>query len=169
MHKFFLIIYYSFIKNLPNSRYVNFFTFIRTQFVYKILLKTEPGTLGKIEENVYISDSSNLKLGFNTQINENVFLQGCHIGNNVLIAPNVSILSSTHSIDRIDIPILLQEDIINNNVTIEDDVWIGRSAIIMPGIHIGKGAIIGAGAVVTKNVESFTIVGGVPAKLIKRR
>ena len=54
-------------------------------------------------------------------------------------------------------------------IIIEDDVWIGRNAIVMPGIKIGKGSIIGAGSVVTRNVESFSVVGGVPAKLIKKR
>ncbi len=55
------------------------------------------------------------------------------------------------------------------NPIIEDDVWIGRNAIIMPGVRIGKGSIVGAGAVVTKNVEPYSIVGGVPAKLIRKR
>ena len=54
-------------------------------------------------------------------------------------------------------------------VIIGNDVWIGRRAIIMPGIHIGNGAIIGACAVVTKNVPDYCVVGGVPAKIIKKR
>ena len=54
-------------------------------------------------------------------------------------------------------------------VIVEDDVWIGRSAIIMPGVKIGKGSIVGAGSVVTKDIEPFSVVGGVPSKLIKKR
>ena len=53
-------------------------------------------------------------------------------------------------------------------IIIEDDVWIGSGAIITQGVRVGKGAIIAAGAIVTKDVEPFSVVGGVPAKLIKR-
>ena len=58
---------------------------------------------------------------------------------------------------------------IDGEIIINDDVWIGSNAVILPNCTIGKGAIIAAGAVVTKNVDSYTVVGGVPAKLIKRR
>jgi maltose O-acetyltransferase len=54
-------------------------------------------------------------------------------------------------------------------VIIEDDVWIGARVIILPGVKIGKGSIVGAGAVVTKDVEPYSIVAGVPAKLIRKR
>ena len=54
-------------------------------------------------------------------------------------------------------------------VVIGDDVWIGSRVIILPGVKIGNGSVIGAGAVVTKDVEPYSVVGGVPAKLIRRR
>ena len=54
-------------------------------------------------------------------------------------------------------------------ITIEKDVWIGTQAVILPGVTIGEGAIVAAGAVVTKEVKPFSVVGGVPAKLIKMR
>ena len=54
-------------------------------------------------------------------------------------------------------------------ITIGDDVWIGRRVMLLPGVSIGKGAVIGAGAVVTKDVPEFAVVGGVPAKIIKWR
>jgi len=56
-----------------------------------------------------------------------------------------------------------------NSVTIGHDVWIGHGATILPGLSIGNGAVIGAGAVVTKDVEAYTIVGGVPARVLRRR
>ncbi len=56
-----------------------------------------------------------------------------------------------------------------STVTIGHDVWIGHGATLLPGVNIGNGAVIGAGAVVSKDVEAYTIVGGVPARLIRRR
>jgi len=64
---------------------------------------------------------------------------------------------------------IMQGEIRGLNPVIEDDVWIGRNAVIMPNVKIGKGSIIGAGAVVTKNVKAYSVVGGVPAKLIRKR
>ena len=121
------------------------------------------------ENDIYISDCRNIKIGKNCHINENVFIQGASIGNYVMIAPHVAILNSKHNHNRIDIPMVLQGEQKYVNPVIEDDVWIGRNAIIMPGIKIEKGSIIGAGAVVVKDVPSFSIVGGVPAQVIKKR
>ena len=64
---------------------------------------------------------------------------------------------------------LLQGDTAIEPVIIEDDVWLGRNVVIMPGVHIAKGAIVGAGAVVTKDVPAYAVVGGVPAKIIQSR
>ncbi len=59
---------------------------------------------------------------------------------------------------------------VGRNVAIdEDNVWIGANAVVVPGVRIGTGSIIGAGAVVTKDVEPYSIMGGVPAKLIRKR
>jgi acetyltransferase-like isoleucine patch superfamily enzyme len=57
----------------------------------------------------------------------------------------------------------------NKKVTIANDVWIGANCIILPGVNIGEGAVVAAGSVVTKNVEPFSIVAGIPAKFIKQR
>jgi maltose O-acetyltransferase len=110
-----------------------------------------------------------LIIGDNCQINENVYIQSATIGNNVLIAQNVAILAVTHKFDSLDMPIRQQGSTEPKFVTINDDVWIGRNVVIMPGINIGTGAIIGAGAVVTKDVQPYAIVGGVPAKIIRYR
>lgn len=85
-----------------------------------------------------------------------------------MMGPEVTILTHTHCIDRIDIPMSRQGSIVKK-VCIGNDVWIGMRSIIMPGVKIGDGAVIGAGAIVTKDVPAFAIVGGVPAKVIKYR
>lgn len=92
-----------------------------------------------------------------------------YIGASVLMGPNVTIITQNHKHDRVDIPIRLQGYELIKPVTINDDVWIGRNVLIMPGVTIGSGTIIAAGAVVTKDVPEYTIVGGVPARILKYR
>jgi maltose O-acetyltransferase len=77
-------------------------------------------------------------------------------------------LTKSHSHERIDIP-MCKHDLYPSKMVIEDDVWIGIRSIIMPGVKIGKESIIAAGAVVTKDVPQYAIVGGVPARIIKKR
>jgi maltose O-acetyltransferase len=91
------------------------------------------------------------------------------IGEDVMMGVNVTIFGSNHIFDRTDIPMRKQGIKKDKPVIIEDDVWIGNNAIIMPGRIISKGTIIGAGAVVTKNFPEYSVIGGNPAKLIKSR
>lgn len=85
-----------------------------------------------------------------------------------MIAPSVSIRDTDHGFSRTDIP-MMQQDLDTSPVCIGDDVWIGHGAIILKGVRIGDGAIVAAGAVVTRNVAPFSIVGGVPAREIAKR
>jgi acetyltransferase-like isoleucine patch superfamily enzyme len=87
------------------------------------------------------------------------------IGDRVLIASHVSIVSETH--DYTQHPIT--ETAVLKPVVIEDDVWLGTHCTVLPGVTVGRGAVIGAGAVVTKNVEPFSIQVGVPAKCVGQR
>ena len=90
------------------------------------------------------------------------------IGNNVLIGPNVVLRSSNHSFKTTKKSIM-EQGMTEGEIIIHDDVWIGSNAVILPNCEVGNGAIIAAGAVVTSNIDSYSIVGGVPAKLIKKR
>ncbi len=90
---------------------------------------------------------------------------GVTIGNRVLIASHVAIVSQTHDYTKHP----MTESAVCKPVTIEDDVWLGTHASIMPGVKIGRGAVIGAGAVVTKDVEPFSINVGVPARKVGQR
>lgn len=101
-----------------------------------------------------------------------------HIGNYVSIAQQVTfLLDVEHYIDRIStypfqVKILQTTDYEafgKGNIVVDDDAWIGYGATIMSGVHIGQGAVVAAGAVVTKDVPPYAIVGGVPAKVIKYR
>lgn len=93
---------------------------------------------------------------------------GVTIGNMVRIGPRVNITTNNHVFKDKSRPIMEQgQDF--SPIVIEDDVWIGVNVTILPGVTIGTGSVIGAGAVVTKDVQPFTVVAGVPAKIIKRR
>mgnify|MGYP000969855493 FL=1 len=108
-------------------------------------------------------------IGSNTHFAPYCVLYGpLSVGNNCAIAAHVVLASIGHSYVDIDIPIV-EQPTSQKKIIIEDDVWIGANAVITPGVTIGKGSIIGAGSVVTKNVEPYSVMGGVPAKLIKRR
>ncbi|WP_053989922.1 DapH/DapD/GlmU-related protein [Mangrovimonas sp. TPBH4] len=169
MHKLKLLLYYFFIQYLPNSRFFGIGNLVRVWYLSKILKILKPSDKTFIENKVYIGNGKKVSIGKDVQINENVFIQGAIIGNYVMIAPNVSLLANMHNHDRTDIPMAKQGKKVDNPVIIEDDVWLGRNVIVMPGIKIEKGSIIAAGAVVTKNVPAYTVYGGIPAKFIKNR
>ena len=111
-----------------------------------------------------------IKLGNNSGIGKNCGIgPQTIIGDNVMTAPEVIIYTKNHKIDRIDIPMCKQGFDEIKPVIIEDDVWLGRRVMIMPGVTIGKGSVIGAGAVVAKNIPPYSIAVGNPAKVIKSR
>jgi acetyltransferase-like isoleucine patch superfamily enzyme len=85
---------------------------------------------------------------------------GIKIGNRVMIASHSAITSLTHDYTQED----MSKTLVKGSVTIEDDVWIGAHSVILPGISIGKGAVVGAGSVVTKTIEPYSIVFGSPAR-----
>ena len=122
---------------------------------------------------LYSQDHGSIKIGSNLSINTNVQLGAADggkiiIGDNVLIGPNVVIRASSHEYWRLDIPIREQGHK-PGVVVIEDDVWIAANAVILPDVIIGRGSIVGAGAVVTKSIDEYTIVGAVPAQIIRNR
>lgn len=107
-----------------------------------------------------------IAIGDNTVVNRYTYLDGrvpLTIGNNVNISHYTLIQTLTHDPQNPDFVCLCKP------VVIEDHVWIGARAIISPGVRIGEGAVIGAGSVVTRDVEPYTIVAGNPARFIKKR
>lgn len=124
----------------------------------------------KFEDGIYISDGSELEIGRYVRVNENVFFQGkVSLGDYVMIAPNVAFYSSTHIYGSVDEPMVTLGLSSKKGIVVEDDVWVGRNVVVLPGVRIGKGSIVGANAVVNCNIEPYSIVGGVPAKLIRKR
>lgn len=168
MRKILLLLYYLIFKNLPSSYFPmgKLFNFLRVATLKKIIVMGENNT---VQSGFRFGMRDVIVIGNNCQINEDVYIQSARIGDYVLIAQNVSILAVTHNFESLDIPVMLQGSTPPQPVIIEDNVWLGRNVIVMPGIVIEKGAIVGAGAVVTKNVPANAIVGGVPAKIIRYR
>lgn len=169
MKKFYKFIYIVFLKKLPDSG-MAFFGGI-SQKLRSFAFKKITGCYSKnlnIQKNCYFED--NVFIGNNSGIGANSIVLGpTNIGENVMMGPDVKIFTRNHRFDRIDIPMIEQGFSDSVPVNISDDVWIGANVIILPGVKIGKGVIIAAGAVVTKNVDDYSIVAGVPAKVIKKR
>lgn len=112
-----------------------------------------------------------LVVGSNVGIAQNCFIQVrgfVSIGSNVMFGPNVSIFSENHGFENTDVP-MIKQPTTRKGVVIEDDVWLGTQSVILDGVTIGKGSIVAAGAVVNMSVPPYSIVAGVPAKIIKSR
>lgn len=146
------------IAAIPSHRFRNFY--------YRKAMNFHMGDFSSIHMHTVFDCAKNLVIGRNTVINAKCRLDnrgGIVIGENVSISQEVLILTADHDVAAADfagrsLP-----------VHIEDYVWIGTRAVILPGVTIGKGALIAAGAVVTKDVIPYAVVAGVPAKLIKMR
>ena len=91
---------------------------------------------------------------------------GVTIGDRVYTSPLVQVIAVNHVFDDPDVP-FIHQGITAQGIVIEDDAWIGSGAVITDGVRVGKGAVVAAGAVVTQAVPPHTIVGGVPARIIK--
>ena len=145
----------------------------------------EPGVLVfhpetiRLGSNIYIGHATILKgyfkneltIGNDSWIGQQGFFHsagGLQIGNRVGIGPGVKIITSYHKEEDPSIPILYS-DLEFAEVIVEDDCDIGLGAIILPGVRIGRGSQVGAGAVVAKDVQPFAVVAGVPARLLRRR
>lgn len=138
----------------------------------------EPGATIKIGVGSFIGSHAYLKsyggfikLGKNCSINAFTFINGAGgvtIGDDVRVAAHCSIISSNHIFSDREKAIRLQ-GISKKGIEIGSDVWVGTGVRILDGVKIGNGAVIAAGAVVTSDVDSYAVVAGVPARLIKKR
>ncbi|MGB5636735.1 MAG: acyltransferase [Waterburya sp.] len=123
-----------------------------------------------VKHGCYFGKGNGLRVGNRSQLGQNAKIDPfVTIGDDVLMGPDVIILTTRHAFEDPHTPINRQGVMPIAPVTIGDDVWIGARVIILPGVEIGKGAIIGAGSVVTKNIAPGVIVGGNPATLIRNR
>jgi len=140
-------------------------------FIRRANWKAKLGNLGdrtSIFSNVVMHQPEMVSIGSDCVIAEFVHVWGgggIVIGNNVLIASHAVITSLTHNSNAK----MFAETTVKKTVVIENNVWIGASAVILPGVRLGTGCVVGAGAVVTKDVAANSIVVGVPAKVLRKK
>lgn len=135
--------------------------------VAKMLLKANSDPFN-VERGAKV-DWSYTSVGKGSTLGKRCKIEGADIGCYVMMGEDVLILRRNHRFDNLNVPMALQGFSCDKLVNIDDDVWIGSRVIILPGVRIGRGSIIGAGSVVTKDVSPFTIVAGNPARYIKNR
>jgi acetyltransferase-like isoleucine patch superfamily enzyme len=124
-----------------------------------------------IRPGARISYSYRITAGRNLHVNGGASIDargGLILGDNVLIGPNAVLLTSQHHWSDPSLPVVVQGHQLAPT-TIGDDVWIGANAVILPGVTIASGTVVGAGAVVTKDTEPYSIVAGVPARAVGSR
>lgn len=156
--KGFLALQLKLLSHFPSHHFRNFIL----RFLFKLKLKR--GAV--LYSGFTIRKPNKISIGKGTVVGYNCELDGrmgLTIGKNVNISSNVKFYTLQHDYNSIDFAA------VGAPVIIEDYVWVSVRAIVLPGVTIGKGAVIAAGAIVTKNVESYAIMGGVPAKKIGER
>lgn len=162
------VLYYSIGKRMPPSwSGIKIGQTLIRRICGKLMLRS-CGKKVNIEKNAVFSGKVSLGNFSGIGINAKIYGE-CIIGDYVMMGTDCTIITRNHRHHRTDIPMMKQGFEETEPVVIEDDVWIGDRVVICPGVHIGKGSIIAAGAVVTRNVPEYSIVGGVPAKVIKYR
>jgi len=167
--KILFVFYAIFLKNFPSQNRSSALG-CRLRLVFLRLLLKGAGKNVNIQSGVNMYPLWNISIGNNSGIGKNSYISAydtVEIGNDVMIGPELYIYTSNHEIKR-DMP-MIRQCMKRAPVKIGNDVWIGTRVIILPGVSIGDGAVVGAGSVVSKSVEPYSIVGGVPARKISSR
>lgn len=170
--KFFLMVYYSVAQYLPDSyrpiigKISNAIRIFCCRRIFKYCGKK----VSNINRKAFFGKGDEVEIGDYSSIGANCILHPkVKIGKYVMMGPDVYMVGNNHRTDDVNKPMCFQGKCKNQVIEIEDDCWIGARVMIMPGRKIGKGSILAAGAIITKDVEPFSVMGGNPAKIIKRR
>lgn len=155
------------IANIVFDKIIRLINKIRTFFYLKLFKRA--GKNISIEYPICIRGKNHIELGNDVGIGNYVHIWGSggvKIGNNVLIAAHVTISTLSHDYTHEN---MNKAPIVAKPINIKDGVWIASNTVILPGVTLGEGSVVGAGAVVTKDVPPYAIVVGSPAKILKYR
>jgi len=161
--------YSLFAQHLPGNYTPYGFIHKRIRYFFCKPLFKSFGVNVDIGNKVTFFNSRECTIGSNSGIGAWSSIGTVKIGDNVMMGTHCLIISQNHRFNNVEIPMCQQGFQEDRPVIIDDDVWIGSRVIILPGVTVQRGSIIGAGAVVTKDVRSYSIVGGNPAKIIGTR
>lgn len=173
MDKIWLFLYYHMARHLPkshskwgkitHSKKIRYFC---CKHIFKFIGKNV-----NIEHGACFGDGKEIEIGDNSGIGVNAYiLSNTKIGRDVMMGPNCYMAASTHIFDRTDIPMREQgRKKERTQVTIGDDVWIGRDVTIVGSRDIKNGSIVGARCLLSKSFPEYSIIGGNPARLIRSR
>lgn len=160
-----LFLYYAFARYLPQTKSANRVRSYCCRHIFEHF-----GKDASVWRNVYFGSGLHISLGDYSNLGENAHVpSNTRIGNFVMMGPNCYILGVNHCYNRVDIPMIYQGLGELKQTIIEDDVWIGREVLFTPGRRVRKGCVIAARTVFCKDFDSYSVVGGCPAKLIKMR
>ena len=155
-----------FFTDFMASRIISYIPVWFLRKIYLLLLSTKLGKRTRIDMGCTFMDPNRLRLGNNTHINRDCLLDargGITVRSRVSISHRVVIMTGSHDYNTENF------SFVRKTVIIDDYVWIGVGAIVLGGVRIGEGAVVCAGAVVTKDVPPYTVVAGIPAKVIGTR
>ena len=157
-------------RHLPGTNAPAGRVFKRVRFIVCRTLFKECGINVDIGRKASFGSGRHISVGDNSGIGKNALIAGpVKIGKNVMMGPDVMLITRNHEFLRTDIPMNLQGVRDEEPIQIGDDVWLGARVILLPGVNIGCGAIIGAGAVVVHDIPDWAIAIGNPATVIKFR
>lgn len=164
------VLYYGLATRLPRSYGVGGPLAARLRRALVTPLLARAGEDVNIEAGAVFGSGAQIVLGARSGLGVDADIHGpVTIGDDVMMGPRCTILTRNHRIDDVTVPMNQQGFGDYHPVVIEDDVWIGANVTIMPGVRVGTGSVLAAGAVVAHDVPPFSIVGGVPAKVLRDR
>ena len=167
---FLLALYYGFARHLPasNHKVGRPFRPIRRRVCTPLFAHS--GSNINVEKGAFFGFGHQVHIGNNSSLGQDCKILGpVFIGDNVMMGPDVVVLTANHDFSRTDVPMIQQGMTSTRPVKIGNDVWIGARVILLPGVTIGDGVIIGAGAVVTKDIPPYAVAAGNPARMLRSR
>lgn len=164
-----LVLYYVLASRLPGSEFPLGDVWRRARAACCRRFLAGAGADVNVEPRVYLASGRHVTLGARSGFGRGSRIYGAQLGCDVMVGPGVVMLARNHAWEDLGRPMSEQGEGPLAVPVVEDGAWIGERAIILPGRRVGRGAIVGAGAVVSHDVEPFAIVAGNPARVVGRR